>query len=456
MPVSPIRVSFPTLRLSRNPMVLSVKIKQERYNHDTGVITFKDWNLSESIIQPGSPILITLNSARYGVSKSIPGYVHHVKKTMNLEQRLTQVFFIGSSYVMKQKTEKVWKRVTLSQVARQIAKKYKFAADITSHPRVFAQLAQHGESDWEFLVKCAKKCGYLFRVDRTTLIFKPIDEYYRKYAQHSHVYTLPNLATDASTIIGATMHSFTPIFGETIPYPDATKSAKSYSGVNPITKKSHKYSNQKTPKSKRQKVKPAIFDSFDTSVVAPGLDVAKSHAEAFSEMNKFPYRAMAEVIGNPDIMPGVPVYLNGIGNDFSGYWVPLAVEHLIHGVMNIDYKYVVSMEVGIDSLGPSNNSFLKNLSVPLPSYSNQVYIEPNIRQVKNLDEPILKTSFIPTKPQYSINFGKIVNKAIDTTTERNESYSYWASSIADVRLRQNKPTARSAYTYQKVRRRCCQ
>jgi len=183
-----IAVSFPTKKLKKRPIVYSAKIKQDRYKHDMGTVVFRNWDLSEKVIPPGTPMTITLNSIRG--TDSYTGFVHHVKKVMDTEKRFIEVTFIGASYRMKQKSQKVWKKVTMSQIAKTIAKKYKFAFDITPHKRVFPQLSQHGESDWEFLVKCAKKCGYLFRVDGTVLIFKPIDEYYKKYKNHAPSYIL--------------------------------------------------------------------------------------------------------------------------------------------------------------------------------------------------------------------------------------------------------------------------
>lgn len=448
-------VSFPTLRFKSKPDVLTIKYKQERYNHDTGALTFRSFDFPENIIVPGTPLMVKITSPVYKTTKSYPCYVHHVRKSMSTEARVFEVYIIGASYVMKQKSVKVWKKTTVSQIAKTIAKKYKFAADITPHPRVFSQIAQNGESDFEFLVKCAKKCGYMFRVDRTTLIFKPIDEYYKKYANHAPVFTLPTRASDSKKLEAPTMNSFVPIYGEDLPFADATKSSKSFSGVNPITKKSHKYTKQKRLVGKREKIKPAIFDSFDTNTVTPGIDIAKSHADAFSEMNKFPYRAVAEVRGNPNVMPGTPVFFNGVGQDFSGYWIPLSVEHHIYNVSVTETNYVMTMEVGIDSLGKSNTLFSRNLTTPTPTRQNNIYIEPNIRQIKNLDNPVLKTVFIPTTPNYSFNFGNLVNTNLQTSRGKNEFYSFWSSNIADVRLRQNKPFSRSAYVSNKVRRRCC-
>jgi hypothetical protein len=446
-----ISVSFPSLKLKKRPIVYSAKLKQDRYKHDVGTIVFRNWDLSEKMIPPGTPMLITLNSIR-GID-SYPGFVHHVKKVMDTEKRFVEVTFIGASYRMKQKTQKVWKKVTVSQVAKTIAKKYKLSFDITPHKRVFSQLAQHGESDWQFLVKCAKKCGYLFRVDGTTLIFKPIDEIFNKYKNYAPTYNLSNLTVSGAGIKGSDIYSFTPIVGESIPFPDATKSFQSFNGVNPITKKSNSFSKQNYKNGKRRKMKAPLFDSFDTDTVVPGMDIAKSHSDAFAEMIKFPYRANGAVVGTPTLIPGMPIYLTGVGDEYSGHWIILSLEHVVHYINLTETKYTTNIEIGIDSLGES----LKNIQdvSNMSEYENSVYVEPNVRQTLRKPKSFIKTKRIPTQNDSNITLGKVKNFDKTISRAKNESYSYWESEITDVRLRQNKPSNRSIFVAQRLRRRLC-
>lgn len=447
-------VIFPTIKTLTPPSLYSLKIKQDRYTHDMGTVVFRDWDLSEKILPPGTPVLITLNSIRG--TKNYPGFIHHVKKVMNTEKRFVEITFIGASYRMKQKTKKVWKKTTVSQVAKTIAKKYKFAADITPHPRVFPQIAQHGESDWEFLVKCAKKCGYYFRVDGTTLIFKPIDEFYKKYKKHSPSYSLQNIPVNASEIVGSDIYSFNPIVGESIPFLDATKSSTSFSGVNPITKKINSYSNQKNKNGKRQNKKPPLFDNFDVDTVVPGNDIAKSHSNAFDEMVKFPYRAHGAVIGSPKLMPGMPILLNGVGSEYSGYWMLLSVEHIVHFISLTETKYTTNIEVGIDSLGPIDSlSFLNDSLAFLNNSENTFYIEPNTRQIVSLPNSSLEIKSIPVKNEITTTFGSLKNQTKNATNFKNEQFSYWENLIPNVRLRQNKSSNRSVEVIKKLRRSCC-
>lgn len=441
-------VDFPTLKSPRSPLIIwSASIKQNRYTHDMGKIVFRDWNLPDKIYIPGTPLAIKL--INNGITKVIPGYINHIRKTQTTGKRFTELVFVGASFRMKQKTQKVYKNVTVSQVARQIAKKYRLAADITNHKRVFPQLAQHGESDWEFLTKCAKKAGYLFRVDGITLVFKPIDEDYTFLRNQAPTFTM----ADSAKMFGSTLYSFVPIIGEHTPFPESTKASKAYKGINPITKKIHSITNPKS-KTKRKISKPAIFDSFDTDTVVPSFDIAKSHAEAFSEMNKFPYRGEAEVFGTPDIIPGSPVYFTGIGSEYNGYWIALSVEHIITTETPFFYKYTTNLEVGTDSLGPANTWNGEIVSPPI----NARTASPRVtrRVLKPRLNPVLKSILTSTTPETNIIFGQISNTALSFSKARNETISFWESEIPDVRGKQDRPSTRSAYTTARVRRRCCQ
>ena len=440
-------VDFPTLKSPRSPLIVwSASVKQENYKHDMGKIVFRDWNLPEKIYVPGTPLAIKL--INNGVVKTIPGYINHIRKTKTTGKKFTELVFVGASFKMKQKSQKVWKKVTVSQVARTIAKKYKFAADITPHKRVFPQIAQHGESDWEFLVKCAKKCGYLFRVDGVVLIFKPIDEEYTQLKNQAPTFDM----SDSSKMFGSTLYSFVPIIGETTPFPQSTKSAKAYKGINPINNKAHAVTNSKKT-TKRKISKPHIFYSFDTDKVVPSFDIAKSHAEAFSEVNKFPYRGEAEVVGTPDIVPGFPVYFTGVGSDYNGYWITLSVEHIITTETPFFYKYTTNLEAGIDSLGPANTWQGEIVSAPINARRASPKV--NRRVLKPRLSPVLRSLLTSTTPDTTILFGKTSNSSITRSQSRNETISFWESTVSDLRGKQDKPSVRSAYTTARVRRRCC-
>lgn len=444
-----VSVDFPTLPLLKRLRIYSIRLKQDRYKHDVGAIVFRNWDISENVLLPGTPIKINLSSIKG--NKSFVGYIHHTRKWMQLDKRYLEITFIGASYRMKQKVQKVHKNVTISQVAKLIAKKYNFAADITKHPRIFPQLSQHGESDWSFLVKSALKGGWLFRVDGVSLIFKPIDEYYLKHARNAASYVMASMARP---FIGSDLYSFVPIVGESIPFPDSAKSVKAYSGVNPYTKKSHKYATQKSAKGKRKNIKPPLFDNFDTDTVVPGIDIAKSHADAFSEINKFPYRAHVEVTGSPELYPGAPIYLENVGPEYSGYWVVLSVEHVVHYINLNDTKYTTVLEVGIDSLGPTS-SLNNRIEYSYPIEKDTIYIEPNLRQIGSKPSPVLKTITVSNTTDSVYRLTKTKNVRQTTSAARNETYSFWESSIPDVRLKQDKPSNRSANVVQRVKRSLC-
>jgi hypothetical protein len=84
-----------------------------------------------------------------------------------------------------------------------------------------------------------------------------------------------------------------------------------------------------------------------------------------------------------------------------------------------------------------------------------VYVEPNVRQTLRKPKSFIKTKRIPTQNDSNITLGKVKNFDKTISRAKNESYSYWESEITDVRLRQNKPSNRSIFVAQRLRRRLC-
>jgi len=74
-----------------------------------------------------------------------------------------------------------------------------------------------------------------------------------------------------------------------------------------------------------------------------------NHAEAIaiakSSKSRYTHFANALLIGDPDIQPYHPVYLQGLPDNMSGMWVVLSVVHTI----NLKYHYTMSVRLGSNS-----------------------------------------------------------------------------------------------------------
>jgi hypothetical protein len=102
-----ITVDFPNTVLDRKLTIWSANITQNRYSHDIGKLVFRNWNIPKEIIIVGSPMNITLTDGE--TSRQFVGYVHSIRKTNTVGKKFTEVYFIGSSYRMKQKSKKIYK-----------------------------------------------------------------------------------------------------------------------------------------------------------------------------------------------------------------------------------------------------------------------------------------------------------------------------------------------------------
>ena len=86
---------------------------------------------------------------------------------------------------------------------------------------------------------------------------------------------------------------------------------------------------------------------------ATSLSDAKHIADDYSNVHKYQHRASVTVVGNSDIRPYDPIYLDGLPNGMSGYWTVLSVVHVFGGRPT---NYLLKLEVGTDIIGEVNSS----------------------------------------------------------------------------------------------------
>lgn len=422
-----ISVVFPNSSSSPG-IVASYNIRQNRYEHDIISIVFRNWDTQESAVKPGSPMIVTLTNGES--EKTIYCYVHHFSRKRRADADHTEVVGIGSSFVLKQARQKVYVNTTASEVAKKIAKKHKLAYNIAPHPRVYPQISQAGMTDWQLLVKLAKQCGYTLRVDDMILHFKPVDEEYEFDRTKAPKFFMSSMGTPTKPSI----YSFKPLVGDILHYEDVQKAATAVSGSDPRSSTPHSVTSKQKKQKIRKKGQPEIFDRFKTSVVAPNYQVAKHEAEAIVELNRFPYRAKAILKGSPTVRPDMPIYLDGLGEDFNGYWVVLSTEHKME-----DFTYTTEVVVGVDSTGPSIYAAPPNKQISDKLFgSTTVSSTSRVRAALGVEDVVLESANVPVFPDYSVSVTKVANLAesgIDTPQASLGSLgtSLWKSTRSDVR-----------------------
>ena len=347
------------------------------YEHELMTVRFIDWNTEYTLVSDGTPIVVQINGL--ASSRTLNGYVHHITHDVSPDKNYVDVTIIGPSRVFKQQSQKVWKNSTADQVVKDIAKENGFSFVAFPHPRVYEQISQAGLSDWELMVKLAKQSGYSLKCDNTTLLFQPLVQEFTDLRKQAAYFAMHGLEQKYTGI-----YSFKPMVGESIPFADARKATVTISGVDKTTGNSHAYTNQKPINKTRESYVDPIFDSYHTRVVAPTAEIAKHEAVAADERNRYAYRAEVVVVGTPNILPGSPLFLDGLGKTYSGYWTALHVEHNILG----NKEYTTTVSVGTDSLGLSAQ-WTDNKTIYVPSQTIQRVITPGVRQANPVPSTFL-------------------------------------------------------------------
>ena len=429
-----ISVDFPETTIQPT-VVYRADVFQKVYAHELVSLYFKDWGVQYDVVKPGSPVHLVINGLNQ--QRELYGYVHHVNIDRAPGKYFTEVVVIGASFPMKQQNQNIYKNMTADQIVKAIAADYNFVCYAVPHPRVYPQVAQAGHSDWELLVRLAKQCGYTLRSINTELYFQPIMEDYTRYREEAPHFIM----REASNPQGSTLYSFRPMIGESVPYADATKGAIAVSGVDIVNSTPISITQQIRAAKTRTKQQVEFFDRFDTATVATTPLVAQYEAEAAENRNYFPYRATVEVLGNPNLRPDMPVYLDGIGEPYAGYWVVLeATHHIVEEELNRQ-KYTTSLIVGTDSLG-SAARWIDSKTVNSPDYTPKRTIIPNVLQTKIKPITVLNKKIIYKNPSNTGSFGDPQNRAKPSVNGRANTPSMWqteTTTLDPVIYETNKP-----------------
>ena len=412
--------NYVTVSLPNSPAapqrVFKAVYYQENYAHDYAKLYFRDWAVSMRQVKPGTPMVVTIDG------KELTGYIHDIKNIQEAQKNFTEITFIGASYVMRQASQQVFRTTTADQIVKQIAIKYGFAYKITPHTRVFPHISQGGMTDWEFLVKLAKQIGYFLRAEGTSLFFQPLLQDFSELNAEAPVFT----KNDAGFRNKNGIYTFSPRIGETLSHFGADKSAISIAGVNPRTGVAFKYTKQPRSTATREMVQPELFDKHDTHVVANDYITASFESQAADDKSVFPYSADAEVTGVAKLRPGHPIYLENVGDEYSGYWTVLKVEHHIVEEKLNTQRYTTKLFLGTDSLGTVTDPTLASKPPTKPIRS----IAPNIRNTRINPKSIINTSSINLTTAKKVSLVSRVNRA--APSDKTTSTTAWVSTHGDL------------------------
>ena len=346
-------IDFPESQIGRAFSYMT-SLTMSRYGHETLTMYLENWGVDYKQIEVHAPVKAIVQSPLG--RKEFTGYVHTVTPEMDPSKNFVEVVAFGASVSMKQASQKIWTKVTADQVVTEIAKKHNFSYHCTPHPRVYDHLAQTGETDWEFISKLAYKSGYTLRAEGTALYFDPVYKDFKDFKASAPEFIM----REANHPNGSSLYSFNPTIGEALVYDGAMKAATAVGGVelgsaNPVV-----VTNPNRPATTRGTSRTESYDRFHTKAVVPDSTVAIYEAIAADERARYPYRGTAVVIGDARLKPDMPVFLDGLGEDYSGYWTVLEATHHLEAM-----KFTTEIVIGTDSLGPSKGAVAES-PIPVP------------------------------------------------------------------------------------------
>jgi len=400
--------------------VYSLDFYQTRYEHEIAVLQFRDWGIEYDVVQNGSPVTFTLNDS--GKARTFYGYVHHVNVNREPGSFLTEVVVLSSSMLLKNQSQKVWTNLSADGIIQNIANAHGFAAYTVPHPRIYDQVSQAGHTDWELMVRLAKQSGYSLRTENTEIYFQPLLHEYENKKSEAPLFVM----RDANDPSGSTIYSFSPTISESLEYDGDSKAAIAISGFDSATNSNISSTSQKPNKNTKLKYSREFFDKYDTSVVATNAAIAQYESEAAENRSQFPYRAVAEVAGDPFLRPDLPVYLEGVGSLYSGYWTVLGTQHIVVEEKRNSHKYTTVLYLGSDSLGPSTKWNNGNVVQKTNSRASRTII-PGVRQTNVVPKTRIVKVAPNLGPQNKGSFGNVKNRA-----KSNLSSPVWKTATANL------------------------
>lgn len=344
--------------------VSSVQIDMANFMHEMATILVRNQRISSATLTDGSPVRISFTDGL--AEREFVGYIHHIQGSIDRQVDTTKVVCIGATYILKQSQQSVFRNLSATAVAAEVCERNRLSHYITPNSRMFDQLVQAGETDWKFLVYLANLIGYTVYPDGASVVFEPR---LRSWTDSSNS-TQRFLLTRQGDPRKGSMFEFSPTTGTTLPTPDGFTAVPVLSGVDP--KATSHLTQSRTGKRTTLRTKPVEdrFTAYRTGTVINSLKEGMYEAEAFTERNAFPLKATAKFVGSASLTPNSPVFLKGVGSEYSGYWVIDAVTHVVENGQYFCHANILSDSFGRDttgSLSPEQNVVdLRQVAATIP------------------------------------------------------------------------------------------
>lgn len=307
-----------------------VEIILEENSHDMLIVSVSGIAARAVLDYIDVPVLFRVSSSASN-SYEFCGYITDVRPVSmtsaglvnNSPFQKAELYCMGASYNMRGANSRNWDRYSLTDIATELAHKYKFSVDVPSLPVYHRNLMQSDDSDWQFLTKYASSLGFSVSAHGTHLhIYDPYSAASRRIS-YAPLLTLRKMKGKP-----------TPIPGQIVEF-DASFSTRHPDGLYKDTVVTVIGVDGKT-----YDVSTADIKNDSSGVEALYINresvVLDSYAEAeraIEHINKNDYDHYATVLvtGVPGCLPGGVVSVDNYNDPrMDGLWYVQSVKHTAH------------------------------------------------------------------------------------------------------------------------------
>jgi len=267
-----------------------------------------------------------------GKSYNFYGYVTQIEGTSSTNEgtvnnspfQIIKLICLGSSHLLRSNNTLVWENVTLENIVSDIANDFRLGYSMPVDNYVFKRLVQSEESLWKLLVKACDQLGYSITLTNSHIHIWDKN----KALAHQPSYTILRG-------IKVKKENYRPLPGDIINLESTlgTADVRQQSGNKTISYIDEQNVFVTVDSSQLSETsgfgnptKSRFYNKLSASV--DSFEKATRYLESKIK-NSYPYTADALVYGDPSIVPGGVVKVDGYGGDFDGYWYVCAVTHTL-------------------------------------------------------------------------------------------------------------------------------
>jgi phage protein D len=328
---SSISVTYPDFP-SFNVPVYNFQLHQEVGKHDIVELRYAQGrDFYFKALKTGTPVSIVWNNDK--TKGKLFGYVHSIStQSSQALENFVVIKVVGASFPLKEGGSKIWVNKTASEIATEIAKKFKLKPVVTNHPLRFSQQSLSGHTYWEKLQELASKVGYVCQVTGTELHFHPLDSMINKHMSAIPILAINNNYTTAhNNPHSQTLDLFVPTVGDHFDTNLNSRNTKTINGIDPVTGRHYSSTSSatKTGKQLRKKTKDPLFSETLPTTNSGNKNASELIAKAKAELSRFSIEAKGNGQGDPRMAPYRTVHVSGTGQNSDGFWVIKKITHFI-------------------------------------------------------------------------------------------------------------------------------